>query len=409
VQLVRQWAQNGGGGVLIAFNQGLTPSAPVLDFMNEIGLVAYSGRPVDAGDYSPTFIDPTIPENFRTQVLGDGRGDLGTFAHPAWVANDIHLPKEVLGGTVTWKSLNPAVIANHGSLVGVGQATMEATLTYANGVKQTYNLFYNAYNPDVGKGVSLRVIDASAYKVNGVSPSVTDIDAWLNKDLLAQRPIYSDVVKSIAWGSTTDADPAPGKNTLWVFSGEIKPTKSGVYTFKLDGDDSARVYIQTGNGMVTTNVTWARSETQTVLLESGKAYSFWVFFKPAANVDSLNLTWRPPGEKDFSTIPTSVLAPMPEGMLSANDGLPLAYLPLDASQSGGPLSSTKILSDASFDKIYGNIAPVGQDQKYSLLEKNYYYDLGDLVLTDAVAAQAKSVSIKLDAGPNSATASNMRL
>jgi hypothetical protein len=59
-------------------------------------------------------------------------------------------------------------------------------------------------------------------------------------------------------------------------------------------------------------------------------------------------------------------------------------------QSGGPLSSTKILSDASFDKIYGNVAPVGQDQKYSLIEKNFYFDLADLATVRNVPDRARS-------------------
>ena len=402
VQMVRQWMAETGGGVLVKYD-GSTASAAVTQLLADVGLSGQKGPTLAGGDYSPIKVDPTATDFVRTELSGKATHDAGTAGKPIFVQSDLKLPTEILGGTVSWQSLDHGVIDDSGRLVGTGSATLRALVTFADGHTQTQDFVYNAYHPVAGTGLSLRIVDSTTFKLNGVHPSADNIAAWLSTDLLAQAPIYSAAVNQLSW-INTQPNPVNGKDSLWVYSGELVAPVSGSYQFKLHADDAARLYLGENGGLAATGASWHGDATVTVKLEAGQNYPLWAFYKPSAGggTNYIELSWKLPGATDFSTVPASALALPPDGMLPASVAYPADFLPFGSTPATGTLSTTQIISEQAFTALSGNIAPVANDQVFSLAQKNLYFAAENLVLTDAIAAQVSSLSIKLDAGQGSA-------
>jgi hypothetical protein len=126
VQLVRQWMHESGGGLLIDNDDSITMSAAVRQLMADVGLSSQPTTHISAGDYSPTKVDPTHTAFVLSELAGITNTTMGTATQPIYVQTDLKLPTEILGGTVSWHSLDNNVISDTGRIIGTGAVRLEA-------------------------------------------------------------------------------------------------------------------------------------------------------------------------------------------------------------------------------------------------------------------------------------------
>lgn len=248
------------------------------------------------------------------------------------LSSDLSLVSQIDGNPVSWSSSNPAVLGNNGVINGSGQVTLTATITHANGSTQTYSRDYYAVPGTANTGGLLRrVIDLS-----GVSnlPGSDNIDGFLTQDILSRPPSFSDTPSTVSWNNSAGRSSFPQVSGqaitkgLWSYTGLIKAPSSGTYQFKLAADDSARLYIDNGNGVATASSAWYRTSEMSVTLSAGKAVPIWLFYFPSAGgPDYVELQWKEPGQGNWSTVPASALIATPADMLSASQGFSAATLP----------------------------------------------------------------------------------
>ena len=398
IAVVEQWMQATGGGVLIETDPAYGMSAAVKGFISDVGLNVQTGPTLVAGNYTPTLVDPKNAAFVASELTGGGAANAGqSAASPIYIQNDINLPQQILGGTVTWTSSDQSIVTAAGKVLNQGTAALTAHVTFADGSTVADTFYYNVFRPVAGSGLDLRIVSTNGYKVNGSTPSVTDINAYMTNSLLGQTPIYDASVTGVNFSTQTSSYPAGGSGALWTYSGYLMPQTSGTYTFRLSADDSAKFYIKTDSGIGSQTAAWWSSSDQSVTLQAGQAYQIWAFFKPGGGSDNVSLQWQQPGASGFAAIPASAFAQPASGLLPANAGYPANLLPWTdmSGAAGASLSSTTIISPAALTALNGNTPPVANNQEFNFPAQGVFFTPENLSLTNAVAAKAKTVSITL--------------
>lgn len=424
VDLVKEWMEATNGGVLVQYSHNISPRAPVINFVESLGLSVTVGSKLLAGDYSPTRVDTFDPGVVHQQLVGDD-SVLGQAADQAiFTQSDIDLPGEILGGTVSWLSSDPTIIGHDGVIQGTGDVVLTATVTLADGTTSEQSLYYTAHDVTPGTGLTW-----SYYAADSVDLPATDIEGYLDSGVLDETPLYLGVTDTLAWSKSAESVPAelldPNNssnmlNSLIAWSGYLQAPASGDFAFKLRADDGAKFFIDVDGVIQSVSAKWwTTQDTAGILnvtgLEAGQSYRIWMFMKPggtalASGIDNVKLEWQSPGETAWQAIPTSALATLPEGMLPSDSGYPETYLPFDSSSSdGSSLSSTKIMSHASYTTLYGNEEPISANQSINLRDDDMRFDPQNLVFSDATAARAQTLSIKLIGNGNDISVLNRRL
>jgi len=424
VDLVKDWMEATNGGVLVQYSHNITPRAPVIDFIDSLGLSVTVGSKLLAGDYSPTRVDPFDPSVVHQQLVGDDSGLGQTIDQAIFTQSDIDLPSEILGGTVSWLSSDPTIIGHDGVIQGTGDVVLTATVTLADGTTSEQSLYYTAYDVTPGTGLTW-----SSYAADSVDLTATDIEGYLDSGVLDQRPLYLGVTDTLSWSKSADSVPAelldPNNsgnmlNSLIAWSGYLQAPASGDFAFKLRADDGAKFFIDVDGVIQSVSAKWwTTQDTAGILnvtgLEAGQSYRIWMFMKPggtalASGIDNVKLEWKSPGETIWQAIPTSALATLPEGMLPSDSGYPETYLPFElGSSDSGSLSPTKIISQSSYTALYGNEEPVSANQSINLRDDDLRFDPQNLVFSDATVARAETLSIKLTGNGNDISVLNRRL
>ncbi len=397
INLVEQWMTATGGGVLIDGDTSYSVSTPVQSFLTDVGLnlATQSGPRLDAGNYTPSGVDPKDADYVFRTLSGVKQGTRGqTVGSPIILQASVSLPGEIPGATVSWATSNAAVLSAQGVAGTPGDATLTATLRYLDGTTATQTLYYKVFQPVANTGVELRKIDTTNYKVNGQKPSQTDINAYLTDALLSQTP--ASVTTDTRPSFTTSSN--PDSNKLWVYSAYLMPTQTGTYGFKLAADDSARVYIEANGSITSQSAVWWGDSERTLNLEAGKSYRVWAFFKPGGGTDTFSFRWKLPNAADYTSITAGYWGKLADGLLPANAGYPTDLLPWASTGStgGSSLSTTQILSQASYTALVGNQAPAaGSTQEFNFATNWLFFQPADLRFTNAIAAQVQTLSIRL--------------
>ncbi|HGJ5869105.1 M66 family metalloprotease [Arsenophonus nasoniae] len=252
------------------------------------------------------------------------------------------LPGSFQQGTINWHSSDPDVINHNGQLIGHGATIITATITYPTGLTQIFKHHYQVPDRSQSGGLNLSIYDLSQLDLGHKSLTQSQFDKLLKKKKwLNNAPIYAKQWQANSpnyWLGKRkfgqfDADFKSNvlngeqlKPSLWIFSGFLAPTESNHYQLKFKADDIGRVYIQDNRQLHTLDY----RDEQTIYLQAGKYYPIWLFWSTNSHTvgdqywDTIELTWRPAGQKKYQPIAKENLIAMP---INPTERYPSAWLP----------------------------------------------------------------------------------
>jgi Ca2+-binding RTX toxin-like protein len=115
------------------------------------------------------------------------------------------------------------------------------------------------------------------------------------------------LVRQEAVNMNTGASPGPGVNAdnfSVRFSGNIAIATTGVYTFRMLADDTARLWVN--NQLITMNG-WGTTDSLPLSLSAG-SYNIRVEMVEGGSTAASVLSWRTPGAGSFSLVPVTALS-----------------------------------------------------------------------------------------------------
>lgn len=107
----------------------------------------------------------------------------------------------------------------------------------------------------------------------------------------------------------------PSSNYAVKFEGLIYAPTTGTYTFGIDSDDAADIFVNNnlvahfydGHGFENSYTSGSNQVSSTISLTGGQYYQFTVRFEEASGDDGISVGWKKPGDSSYSLIPAANL------------------------------------------------------------------------------------------------------
>ena len=195
-----------------------------------------------------------------------------------------------------------------------------------------------------------------------------------------------------------------------VVSGFIIANETGTHSIKLSSlDKQSELWIQTEGGVVNKYVDNGSRDIN-IELKAGEHYKVVALYRDQNNnKDWFELTWREPSSSEYSAIPASNLIARPplstvDGNTAGNffditdDNYVTPSGTADAvsqSPTSGSNNYDVVWEDVLYDSNYDSGLRFAKSEKLSLDQEYFQAPIQNLILTDTLITEAKSVSLNV--------------
>jgi hypothetical protein len=155
------------------------------------------------------------------------------------------------------------------------------------------------------------IVDLAAESATPDAAAVCEVQAsyYPSTDLTGHPVVGTEPFLHFAWGARAPALTIPADSWSALFSADLVPDASDDYTFSMNADDGARLWLD-GELLLDWWRVSIRPVSTTVTLRAGRPYRLAIEYFEAVGTAALDLTWHRPGAPP-AAIPSCALTPAP--------------------------------------------------------------------------------------------------
>ena len=446
--ILLDWAADTGGALLFTYDTSpnrpdvVDPHPGTTQYLQSIGIDPVGKVRVATGDYGPSRIDP-FQANALKAALGIFIDDQGSASDNRLVrVDDFTLPSEIYDANglkladVTWATSDSTAMSATGVVNASGDATLTATITALDGTTSSVDHYITAVklldsdgdsaepglrfeflnwisgqqNRSFSRANQLYETDLSQPESSRQPQEIFDLAAQGNLGSIVTSQLTLDLQSSAGSSFTTARDGFSDINAVdhvMLVTGYLVANSTGNHDleFGVNRDNMMQVFVETDSGYQEALTDTALKQLTNMDMTAGEAYRVVAMVRKNSNVRSFSMQWKEPGDTVFADIPADNLVARPSvypvaGRTDGNffdfiDFIQDPWSVQAAAAANTDLNGDTVWNQDEFDAVYPDIKPVQVSEEISLDLEYYQAPVQNLLLTDAVMADAKTVSLNV--------------
>ncbi|WP_170272568.1 Ig-like domain-containing protein [Litorivicinus lipolyticus] len=446
--ILLDWAADTGGALLFTYDTSpnrpdvVDPHPGTTQYLQSIGIDPVGKVRVATGDYGPSRIDP-FQANALKAALGIFIDDQGSASDNRLVrVDDFTLPSEIYDANglkladVTWATSDSTAMSATGVVNASGDVTLTATITALDGTTSSVDHYITAVklldsdgdsaepglrfeflnwisgqqNRSFGRANQLYETDLSQPEISRQPQEIFDLAAQGNLGSIVTSQLTLDLQSSAGSSFTTARDGFSDINAVdhvMLVTGYLVANSTGNHDleFGVNRDNMMQVFVETDSGYQEALTDTALKQLTNMDMTAGEAYRVVAMVRKNSNVRSFSMQWKEPGDTVFADIPADNLVARPSvyPVAGRTDGNFFDFIDFTkdpwsvqaAAAANTDLNGDTVWNQDEFDAVYPDIKPVQVSEEISLDLEYYQAPVQNLLLTDAVMADAKTVSLNV--------------